>query len=208
MRYRRNNRPLLKQLVRMVILAQALGIPILIILAILDLGGWREFVWSVVVSFFAQAIIALILFGVLLAVPQAFKNLLAFSPSKPLLLGIAAVLALPFLSPVFHRPVDIYDVVQTIPLIVDLGLLVEPFKRFLKVLRPPPKRRPLYGSTAPPIDPTSHTSEALYGDLLRKVGGDRATAERLIAYERKRAPYAGRDELVKRAIQRWELDNR
>ena len=38
--------------------------------------------------------------------------------------------------------------------------------------------------------------------------GEVMAAERLIAYERKRAPYASRDELVKRAIESWELDNR
>jgi len=207
---RRNNRSLLKRLVQVVILAQAVGILILIILAVLDLDGWREFVWSVGVSFFAQAIIALILFGILLTVLPAFKNFLAFSLSEPLLLGIAAALALPFLSPVFHRPVDIYDVVQTIPLIVDLGSLAEPFKHFLKRLRPqqpPSRRRRPSGPTAPPIYSASDTSEALYRNLLNKVGGDRGTAERLIAYESKRAPYASRDELVKRAIESWELDN-
>jgi hypothetical protein len=208
---RRNNRSLLKRLAQMVILAQALGILILIILAVLDLDGWREFAWSVGVSFFAQAIIALILFGILLTVLPAFKNFLAFSLSEPLLLGIAAVLALPFLSPVFHRPVDIYDVVQTIPLIVDLHLLIGRFERFMNEIRlqqARPRQRSPFPPTAPPAYPTAHANEAPYGDLLRKVGGNRETAERLIAYERKRAPHASRDELVKRAIVSWELDNR
>jgi hypothetical protein len=98
---RRDNHALPKWLVQTVILAQALGIPVLVVLAILDLEGWRAFVWSVLVSFFAQAIIALILFGILLAVLRVSKNLLTFSASKPLLLGIAVVLALPFLYSCF-----------------------------------------------------------------------------------------------------------
>lgn len=207
---RRKNRSL-KQLVQIVILAQALGIPFLIILAVLDLGGWREFVWSVVVSFLAQATTALILFGILLAVLAAFRNLLTFFPSESLLLGIAAVLALPFLPLLFHRPVDIYDVVQTIPLTVDLHLLIGRFGRFVNRIRVQQARTPQrspFRPTAPPVYPASHTSEELYTNLLLKVGGDRTTAERLIAYERRRAPYASRDELVKRAIESWELDNR
>jgi len=189
---RRDNRTLPKWLVQIVILAQALGIPVLVVLAVLDLEGWRAFVWSVVVSFFAQAVIALILFGILLAVLAAFKNLLRFSPSEPLLLGIVAVLALPFLSLVFHRPVDIYDVVQTIPLIVDLHLLIARFGPFVSGIRlqraRPPQRSPFYS------------------DLVHRVGGDRSVADRLIEYERKRAPHVSVDELVKRAIERLERD--
>jgi len=195
----------------MVILAQALGIPVLIVLAVLDIEGWRAFVWSVTVAFLVQAIAALILFSVLLAVLPALNNLLKFPLPRPLLLGIAAVLALLFIPLVFNRPVDIYDMVQTIPLIVDLNLLAEPSKRFLKRLRQPqvrPRQRPPFRPTASPTYHTSRTSEALYRNLLTKVGGDVDTAERLIDYERKRAPNAGRDELVKRAIESWELDNR
>jgi hypothetical protein len=48
----------------------------------------------------------------------------------------------------------------------------------------------------------------LYQDLLSKVRGDAATAERLIEYERERAPNASREELIRRAIERWEDDNR
>lgn len=47
-----------------------------------------------------------------------------------------------------------------------------------------------------------------YENLLRKVGGDVLTAERLIEYECRRAPNASREELIRRAIERWEDDNR
>jgi len=49
---------------------------------------------------------------------------------------------------------------------------------------------------------------ALYNDLLGKAGGDRAVVERLIEFERQRAPRAGRSAWLRRAIQRWENDNR
>ena len=193
---RRDNRTLPKWLVQIVILAQALGVPALVVLAILDLEGWRTFVWSVLVSFVVQAVIALILFVVLRAVLRVFKDLLRFVLPDLLLLSIAAVLALPFLSLVFHRPVDIYDVVQTIPLIVDLPLLIGRFERFVNRIRlqkpQPPQRSP--------------ASAALYSDLVHRVGGDRSVADRLIEYERERAPHVSGDELVKRAIERLERD--
>ena len=49
---------------------------------------------------------------------------------------------------------------------------------------------------------------ALFDDLLRKVGGDRSVAERLIEYEKKRSPGASRLLCIQNAIQRWEHENR
>jgi len=49
---------------------------------------------------------------------------------------------------------------------------------------------------------------ALFDDLLRKVGGDRAAVERLIAFERKQKPNATRLICLQNAIQRWENENR
>ena len=48
----------------------------------------------------------------------------------------------------------------------------------------------------------------LFDDLLRKVGGDRATVERLIDYERQQRPNAARLTCLQSAIQRWEQENR
>src|ERR1041385_9007639 len=48
---------------------------------------------------------------------------------------------------------------------------------------------------------------ALFNDLLRKVGGDRATAERLIGYEKQHKPNATRLSHIQRAIERWEQEN-
>ncbi len=49
---------------------------------------------------------------------------------------------------------------------------------------------------------------APYRQLLAKIHGDRALAERLMAYEAKRAPIASRDELAERALERLERDRR
>ena len=48
----------------------------------------------------------------------------------------------------------------------------------------------------------------LFDDLLRKVGGDRATVERLIDYERQQRPNATRLTCLQSAIQRWQQENR
>lgn len=47
----------------------------------------------------------------------------------------------------------------------------------------------------------------LYADLLRKVGGDQATADRLIDFERRRLPNVDRLTWLENAIRRWERDN-
>ena len=48
----------------------------------------------------------------------------------------------------------------------------------------------------------------LFDDLLRKVGGDRSVAERLIEFERKQRPESTRLTCIENAIQRWEKENR
>jgi hypothetical protein len=48
----------------------------------------------------------------------------------------------------------------------------------------------------------------LFDDLLRKVGGDRFTVERLIEYERGRRPNATRLTCLQNAISHWEQENR
>jgi hypothetical protein len=50
--------------------------------------------------------------------------------------------------------------------------------------------------------------KALYDDLLRKVGGDWAVAERLIAYENEQNPNATRMICLQNAIHRWERENK
>lgn len=47
----------------------------------------------------------------------------------------------------------------------------------------------------------------LFDELLRKVGGDRAIAERLVEFERQKQPEGNRMKWLTSAIQRWEHDN-
>lgn len=47
----------------------------------------------------------------------------------------------------------------------------------------------------------------LFNDLLRKVGGDRSAAERLIDFERGQSPQGNRLIWLESAIRRWERDN-
>jgi hypothetical protein len=47
----------------------------------------------------------------------------------------------------------------------------------------------------------------LFDDLLRKVGGDRSVAERLIEYEHQQRPNATRLTCLQNAISRWEQEN-
>jgi hypothetical protein len=48
---------------------------------------------------------------------------------------------------------------------------------------------------------------SLFDDLLKKVGGDRAIVERLIAFERKQKPNATRLVCLQNAIRRWVREN-
>ncbi len=46
----------------------------------------------------------------------------------------------------------------------------------------------------------------LFDELLRKVGGDRAAAERLVEFERSQLPQGNRTVWIQHAIHRWETD--
>ncbi len=48
----------------------------------------------------------------------------------------------------------------------------------------------------------------LFNDLLVKVGGDQATVERLIDFERQQDPQGNRIIWLENAVRRWERDNR
>ena len=49
---------------------------------------------------------------------------------------------------------------------------------------------------------------SLFDDLLRKVGGDRSVAERLIEYEKQQKPNATRLTCLQNAVSRWERENK
>jgi hypothetical protein len=63
--------------------------------------------------------------------------------------------------------------------------------------------------TTPDVPPSTPDEEKtnLYQELLIKVRWDHGIADRLIEFERKKAPRVDRDELIRRAIERWIRDN-
>ncbi|HEX5808494.1 MAG TPA: hypothetical protein VFY25_07490, partial [Anaerolineales bacterium] len=73
---------------------------------------------------------------------------------------------------------------------------------------PGPTPAPNDDGPIPNPPPSSEPEISPYENLLRMVGRDAATAERLIEYERRSAPNASRDELIQRAIERLLQDRR
>jgi hypothetical protein len=117
------------------VVAVAGGLGVLGIL-LFDVGGWGTFVLDLALSFLVQVTIALILFGMLLAIFLiAFGKALRPFLSRHVLLGmflLAAVLTLPLVAAVFRRRVDIYDVIMAIVLGIAANLLTKPLERFLE----------------------------------------------------------------------------
>lgn len=77
--------------------------------------------------------------------------------------------------------------------------------------RPSYNPRPAAGYNPRPAAPMKalpRPREDPYRELLAKVLYDKGVADRLIEYERKRAPHESFDELCRSAILRWQRDNR
>lgn len=79
-------------------------------------------------------------------------------------------------------------------------------------VRPPTPFPPQAGvpgpTDTPPAPPPSRKQRDPYDDLLNMVHWERALADRLIEYERKKAPTADRAVWIKRAMERWLRQNR
>jgi hypothetical protein len=74
------------------------------------------------------------------------------------------------------------------------------FEQFLRhIFKKPYAADELFGA--------SINQAELFDNLLTKVGGDHAVAERLIDFEHKEYPQGNRIAWIERAIQRWERDN-
>lgn len=59
-----------------------------------------------------------------------------------------------------------------------------------------------------PAPAPESAEDSLYVNLLHRVGFDQARLERLVEQERRSAPRASRNDLLSRAIARWDRDNR
>ena len=81
------------------------------------------------------------------------------------------------------------------------GGLLEKFKdAFHRFFKKPYSAEDVFGDA---LD-----ASILYNDLLQKVQGDRAVTDRLIEFERTRAPRSTRKKWIQSALQRLERDNR
>lgn len=79
------------------------------------------------------------------------------------------------------------------------GILAWVDRLFHQITRKPYPADELFGAAI--------NQAELFNNLLRKVSGDRATAERLIAFEREQLPKGNRIVWLENAIRRWERDN-
>lgn len=82
----------------------------------------------------------------------------------------------------------------------DNGLLARVRDWFHRITGKPYAADELFGA--------SLNQASLFNDLLLKTGGDRAAAERLVAFERQQQPGANRTIWLQNALQRWARDNR
>ena len=80
------------------------------------------------------------------------------------------------------------------------GLLEQVRDAFHKFFNKPYSAEDIFGDA---LD-----ASILYNDLLQKVGGDRTIVDRLIEFEKARAPKSTRKGWIQSAIQRWDQDNR
>jgi predicted nucleic acid-binding Zn-ribbon protein len=98
-----------------------------------------------------------------------------------------------------YEPEDETDAAES-PSLRGAGLFSKLKDVFHRVFRKPYSADEVFGDA---LD-----QAVLYNNLLQKVGGDRATVDRLIEFERARTPKSTRRTWIQNASQRWERDNR
>ena len=198
--------------------ASAVALPTLGILAF-HVGGGGTSILDVALAFIVQTLIALallaVLLAILLAVFGAHRESLTSRTTLTTIFIITTILALLLWPNLSHRPVDLTAAALTVLMIIAFALLVEPLRRFVSrsAARAAGKplassaQRPVARRVRPPLRRLSRRERQLYGRLLSMVLGDEATADRLIEYERCRAPYASTEDLLSRATDRLRRDN-
>ena len=192
------------------VLAVAIALPLLGIL-VFNVRGWGTFVLDLAIPFGAHLLMALALFGLLLLALRALsrERLESVLPRTALTLIflITAVLVLPLVPILFRRSLDAYDALQTAVMGAAFFFLAKPVTALLQAAprgssagsaRPRPLRTLRYG----------RTKRRLRRELMNKVLGDEATADRLVAYERRLAPRASLEEHLRRALGRLDRDRR
>jgi hypothetical protein len=175
-----------------------IAIVLLLLVVVLDPGGWGTFLLDIAKAILVQGGIAAVLYSILRAALTPLKSVYNVTWTRARLSGLfllAALLGVLMLPGLFGRPVDIYDGLQTLILVALFYVLAGRYRLILVGVRQKSE------------GPTSLMERQLLDNLLLKVRGDRATAERLIDYEQTRAPGLNRADYIKRAIERWEHDN-
>jgi hypothetical protein len=191
--------------------------PAVLFVLILDPGGWGKLLLDLGYSFLAQAVITGLFYGWLMVIIQL---ILHFTHSDPLpaafikgLFFISVFLGLLLITSVFHRGIDIFDILFAL-LIAAAGLgslryfggwqrIRAVLGRFLSAA-PEKVERPRV--SAPIEGLTPNTNSPAYHALLLKVGGHRDTAQRLIEYEYLRNPGGDIENLIQSAIFRLDHD--
>jgi hypothetical protein len=197
---------------------------VLIVVILFDLGGWGTFLTDLAKGLVMQTFLALFIYGVLQVIVYFSDEPSVTDPLAPIIFPIAAVISLPVLSRVLGRSIDGYDVFLTILLMVVFPIRGK-FIKFLSIVRvevkeffevilarptspdPPPKAAPYHTYALEGEVPfvrieKESSEEEEYQKLVDWLFGNREHADRLIEYERKRFPDAGRKELIKRALGR------
>ena len=183
-----------------------------------NVGGWGAFALDVGKAALAQAAVALALYWVATTALRRLSPSLLSRDAELIVFALAAIVALPILRLVFHRPLDLYDAAQTAALTLLFGLRGAMLRSRRRV-RPVAPSRPEPGqsqiptaerrySYSPHYAPRAASSEyqRLYNHLVARAGGDRSVVERLIARQRQRTPGASPEGQLSNIIAEWDRD--
>jgi hypothetical protein len=191
-------------------LAGAVALALLGIL-VFNAGGWGTLVLDLALSFGAHLLMAMALLSLLLLSLRALSrerlDSILSRTTLTLVFLVIAVAVLPLVPLLFGRSLDVYDALQTIVMAAAFFLLVEPVTALLGAASRGSSAGRARSRTLRALR-YGRTERKLRRELMSKVLGDEATADRLVAYERRRAPGASLEEHLKRALGRLGRDRR
>jgi len=191
-------------------LAAAVAPPLLVTMTF-NVNGRSTFVLDLLLSFgahllMAMALLSLLLLALRVLIRERLDSILS-RPTLTLIFLAIAVAVLPLVPILLDRSLDLYDALQTIVMAAAFFFLVEPVRA---LLRATPWKSSVGGARSRLLRTQRYgrTERKLRRELMNKVLGDEATADRLVAYERRRAPRDSLEEHLKRALGRLDRDRR
>jgi len=191
-------------------LAAAVAPPLLVTMTF-NVNGRSTFVLDLLLSFgahllMAMALLSLLLLALRVLIRERLDSILS-RPTLTLIFLAIAVAVLPLVPILLDRSLDSYDALQTIVMAAAFFFLVEPVRA---LLRATPWKSSVGGARSRLLRTQRYgrTERKLRRELMNKVLGDEATADRLVAYERRRAPRDSLEEHLKRALGRLDRDRR